>query len=272
MNIVDSTHYLPAEGYVQAIEILRGYTGIVLLSFAKHSSESREAIIRNFIARGMACLESILQIWRLGNFQDCWILHRSLLDRLFHLRALWDRDEFDIFEKWSFVRQFEDKNCLLSDPEVRKKLKPEVLSFSTREKKRYAQIKQENISWSRPKAEQMAKEMDLLFLYKFGYDYASTHVHPMANDGEEDFLRLTGLSSGSRPGQMVVLHNSFLVQILLTQEGLNASSLRWRAIVYDFLEHCMLLLASGSQEYLKTFAKIASLGSDFEWCQPAPNS
>ena len=195
-----------------------------------------------------------------------------MLDRLFHLRNLRDQDAFDVFEKWSFIRQYEAKNRILSDPEMRKKLKPEALSIGIDEKKRYAQIKQENISWSRPKAKQIAKEMDLPFLYLLGYDYGSTHIHPMANDGEEDFLRLTGMLSGPRSDQRVVLHNSIVVQTLVVQEGLNASKLNWRAIVYDFLDHIRLLLESGSEQYLRTFAKMVNLGPDFKWCQTPPKS
>jgi hypothetical protein len=266
MNTVGNMYYLTVKDYAQAIGVLREYTVIILLSFAKHSSLLRESIIRNFIARGITCLESILHIYQLNNLQDCWTLHRSLLDRLFHLRALQDEAAFETFEKWSFVQRFEAKNRAFSDPSGKQKLGPELLGFTEDEKKRYAKLKREQICWSRPKAEKVAKKMDLPFLYKYGYDYGSTHVHPMADDGEEDFQKLVGLLSGPRLGQVVVLHNSFLVQVLLIQEALNASSLHWRAIIYDFLDHCILLLENGSDEYLTTFAKIANQDSDFKWC------
>jgi hypothetical protein len=266
MSTIGNMHFLSVKDYAQAVEVLHKYTAIILLSFAKHSSLLKESIIKNFIARGMTCLESILHLYQLNNLQDCWTLHRSLLDRLFHLRALQDETAFETFEKWSFVQRFEAKNRAFSDPSVKQKLGPELLGFAEDEKKRYARLKQEQICWSRPKAEKVAKKMDLPFLYKYGYDYGSTHVHPMADDGEEDFQKLVGLSLGPQFGQEVVLHNSLLVQVLLVQEGLNVSDLHWRAVIYDFLDQCRLLLENGSDEYLTTFAKIANQDSDFEWC------
>ncbi len=41
----------------------------------------------------------------------------------------------------------------------------------------------------RAKAAAIAKDMVMQFLYQYGYDYAFTHVHPMANDDQDDFLR-----------------------------------------------------------------------------------
>jgi hypothetical protein len=60
----------------------------------------------------------IVQLWEIKDFQDCWVLHRSLLDRLFHLRALNERDEFDEFEAWSFKKQYEAVARLKSDPDA----------------------------------------------------------------------------------------------------------------------------------------------------------
>jgi hypothetical protein len=51
---------------------------------------------RNFIAATAA--RGIVQLWEIKDFQDCWILDRSLRDRLLHPRALNERDEFDVFE------------------------------------------------------------------------------------------------------------------------------------------------------------------------------
>lgn len=271
MTTKDTTHYLPAEDYIKPIEVLHSFTELLLLSIAEHSPGLKGAIARNFVARGMSCLESILQVWHLANFQDCWTLHRSLVDRLFTLRRLSDRDEFEVFEKWSYVRQYDSKNRILNDPELNKKLKPEEQSFSEDEKKRYVQLKQEKISWTRPKAQQVAKEMNLTILYTLAFDYASAHVHPMANDGEADFLRLTKLASQPHSDQRVVLHNSLIIQVLLTQEGMRVNNLLWRGIVQDFLFNYIPLLETGSEEYLETYAKIVNLGPDFAWCEPSQN-
>ena len=66
----------PSESEVlrQAIETFRVYSGVVLLSFAKHGQGLRDTVARNFIARGMSCTQSIYAVWRAGSEQDAWIL------------------------------------------------------------------------------------------------------------------------------------------------------------------------------------------------------
>jgi len=85
----------------QAIETLRLFYGVVLLSYSRNADTRRDVTIRNFIARGMACLESIFLVWDAGSEQDAWILHRTLLDRLFHLHALAEANDFAAFEDFS---------------------------------------------------------------------------------------------------------------------------------------------------------------------------
>ena len=63
------------------------------------------------------------------------------------------------------------------------------------------------------------------------------HVHPMANDGYQDFYAITKLSPAPVfPEQRSILSNTILVLTVLIQEGLNASSLSWRRILYDFID------------------------------------
>ena len=271
MTLIDNTHYLPLEDYDKPIEDLRRFTGIVLLLYADHSQDLKDRIIRNFIARGMACLKSILGTWTLGNIQDCWILHRSLIDRLLHLRSIRERNEFEVFEKWSFLRKFENKNSLVSDPEIRHKLNPEWSSFSSTDRNRHDQLKREKIQWKRPSAKQVFKDMHLSLLYKVGYDFASSHVHPMANDGEEDFLKLTGLASEPLFDKRVALHNSLVIQLTLIQEGLIASNPHWRGLVSEILDQYFSLLETGSREYLVTLEKLFNAGPDFQLCQQPEN-
>jgi hypothetical protein len=56
---------------------------------------------------------------------------------------------------------------------------------------RYDDLSQKKTRWQGPKAEDVAREMELGFLYRHEYDYASTHVHPMASDGGADFVAVT---------------------------------------------------------------------------------
>jgi hypothetical protein len=264
--------YRTIQEYSDTIEVLSQYTVQLLVSFSNYSRDIRDVIIRNFIARGITALTSILHLWYLGHFQDCWILHRALIDRFFLLVALNEDNAFEVFEKWSFVQKYDAKNKVLSDREFRNKVPKEALSFTKQEKMRYAEIRQENIFWSRPKAEKIAKNIiKLPFLYSYGYDYASTQVHPMADDGEGDYSRLIENKPWPTEDHIAVVHNSILMQSLLTQEGLNASNLYWRRIVYDFLSQCNQSLELGNNIYLETWNKLQSAGSEFNWCRASNN-
>lgn len=268
MTDVNETQYSSIESYREAIDILDTFTTLILLSFAKHQAKVKDVIIRNFIARGIVSLKSILKLSEAGNYQDCWVLHRCLLDRLIHLVALHDKNEFEIFEKWSFKQQYEYMNKVRSDTDVKDKISPDFFDEFDKKKDKYAIISKEQPCWSRPKAEEIAKKMNLMFLYKYGYDYASSFVHPMANDGDNDFLRQTKLGKERWPeDSLLVINNSCAVMILLIKEGLTYSSFLWRGIIGRFLEDYLSFLTSGANDYLSTFLTIGKLGPDVDLCK-----
>lgn len=268
MSANDTSNYLTPEQYDELFEAIQGYTLIVLHSLARNSSDVRDVIIRNLIAKGLTCSRSILHIWKLGDYDNCWSIYRIMLDRLFHLQALSNNNEFEIFEKWSFVQQYKARQDARSDPELRKKVHPSRVSFTPDEKKRYSQVSKENIKWVRRKAEDIAKNQDLSFLYKYGYDYASTLVHPMATDGANDFRQLTHGVITIPKESLGILQNAIFTELLLIQTGLNASSLQWRTIIYDFIDHCSSALTNYSHKYRFTFVKIVNKGKNFQWCEP----
>ncbi len=88
--------------------------------------------------------------------------------------------------------------------------------------------------------------MGLGFFYKYGYVYGSKHVHPMANDGHEDFYNITKLEPRPDfPSQEVILHNTLLVILLLLQQSLNATTFKWLALVYNLIQDLIQFLRSG---------------------------
>lgn len=269
MKTSDRNQYLSIESYKEAIDILDKFTTLILFSFVKHSANMKDFIIRNFIARTIVSLKGIIKLWEINDYQDCWVLHRCILDRLFHLRALTKDNTFELFEKWSFKQQYDFKNKIRSDPDFKEKINPFFFKDIDEQKERYGAITKEQPRWERPKAETVAKEMDLMVLYKYGYDYASTLVHPMANDGQEDFFRQTKCSLVEELffDQRVVIRNSCLVVVLVIQEGLNTSNLAWRRLIYDFLDNFLNLLKNGSMDYLLSFSKICKLGPDVDLCK-----
>ncbi len=264
----DSTAPADPDLIGQAIQTFRIFCGMVLFSFSKYGPGLRERICQNFVARGMGCIESIFAVWKAGSEQDAWILHRSLLDRLIHLHHLAETDGFEKFEEHSFISIYDMRHQLLSDRDMRHKAPESLRELQRTNRARYDQLKRQRTRWRRPKAEDVAKEMDLGFLYRFGYDYASTHVHPMATDGETDFVRLTSPTQTMSPSDATVVRNSIVVQSMLVQEALNVSAMKWRRIVYGFLDQVNRFAGEGSSDLHLTLYKIANAGPEFELCSP----
>jgi hypothetical protein len=124
-------------------------------------------------------------------------------------------------------------------------------------------------TWQRPKIEGVAKQMGVSFLYKYGYDYASMHVHPMASDGEQDLSTITGLAASHEfPSQVTVLSNSVLAVTLVLQDALNFSSFRWRRELWTDCEQMLSLLSNGDPAYGRTFLSLAEVFKNGELCEP----
>ena len=185
---------LSIEQYSEAINGLHVLSGMLLLEFARHNSNAvRELMLSNFIARADVLSRAIVQLWQMKDHHDCWALYRSLLDRLFHLHVLCERNEFELFEAWSFLKKFEAIHRVKSDPDLKDVLETALHEPTHEQRLRYKELSKNPPVWHRPKAEDVAKSMGLSVLYKYGYDFASGHVHPMADDGLEDFYNITGL-------------------------------------------------------------------------------
>jgi hypothetical protein len=252
MIMIYSNQHLSVEQYREDADALHVLSRIILFEFARHNetSATRDLIARNFIARADTMVHGIFQLWEIKDYGDCWVVHRSLLDRLFHLHALNNNDQFDLFEGWSFKMQYEAANRLRSDRDLKGQLEGLVDNLTAEQKARYQRLVNNPPDWRRPKAEDVAKAMDLTFLYKYGYDFASQHVHPMANDGQEDFFNITHLEPKPKlPEWTIVLPNSILAASLIIQEALNASSLSWHRVVYDAVDGVRSFLASASPEH-----------------------
>lgn len=223
-----------AERYEEAADTFHVLTRTLLIEFAKHGSGIRDSICQNFIARADVMLSGIFCLWKAKDYGDCWIIHRALLDRLFHLSALNKDDHFDLFDEWSFKRQYDAINRVRSDPAIRGQLEGVIQEPRATDKARYQRLSRNPPQWHRPDPEQVARALGVSSLYKYGYDYASTYVHPMASDGQEDFYRITGLEPAPPfPDWTSVLCNSIIVATLILQEAMNASNVSWHVRAYD---------------------------------------
>jgi hypothetical protein len=252
----------------QAIDTFRVYCGVVLLSFAQHGQGLRETVARRFIARGMSCTQNIFAVWRAGSEHDAWILHRSLIDRLFHLHYLGKTDGFSEFDDFSFAALYEARQQLLADPDMRSKLPESLKDIQQRDKARYERIPPRKSRWQRPKAKDVAKQMDLCFLYSCAYDYASAQVHPTFDEGEADYEILTKPPGTVALPNSTVVTNSILIHTMLVQEALNISEMRWHVLVYDFLDHMHLFLKTGEQQFQLTMREIAQFWPASQLCEP----
>jgi hypothetical protein len=255
-----SSDYPSIARYREFLDAFDAVVGLVLFEFAREPVGTRDLIIRNFIARTGMSMRAIMNVWLMDDFQDCWILHRSLLDRLFHLRHLADHDEFEVFESWSFLRQYKAATRLQSDPEFGGARARAFVPISDDQTIRGQELLGSPPQWRRPKAADVAKSMNMNFMYQFGYDYGSTHVHPMANDGDQDFHTLTGLTPPTAfPDSHSVLSNSLLHSAMVVQVGLSASSFSWRSIVFDFFTDCVIdFLDTGGDSYKLAFIMIGN--------------
>lgn len=260
--------YLEVNEYQDVADTLYAVSGMVLFSFANHKCDIKNLIIRNFIARGSMMLEAIFKLWKMSDYQDAWVIHRGLLDRLFHLHELGTKDEFCEFDDWSFFQQYKDQNRLRSDDKFKHEAVGWVYELTEDQKSRIKSLSKNPPKWKRPKAKNVAKSMGLDFLYKYGYDFASTHVHPMANDGQQDFYTITKLKPAPIfPDQISVLSNSILVSSLFLQEALNLSSFEWRRILWTYLEEIRLFLNKGIDSYKKSFLKLDHIFPAMELCE-----
>ena len=133
MPNVNPEKYLSVDDYREILGVFRGVAGLLLFDFARAPCGTRDVIIRNFIAKARTICDSVFTLWDSGDQDDCWTLHRCLLDRLFHLWHITERNEFEVFEAWSFFEQFNARNRVRSDPECRAALSSPLFSCSAEE-------------------------------------------------------------------------------------------------------------------------------------------
>ena len=264
--------YLTYDEYRHGADSLYAVSGIILFSFAKHDVDIKNQVIRGFIARSAMMLKGIFKLWEISDYQDVWIIHRALLDRLFHLHALGLKNEFREFDDWSFFEQDKAQNKVKSDPEFKAQALGWGYELTDDQKSRVKSLTKNPPKWQRPKPEDAAKSMKLSFLYKYGYDFASTHVHPMANDGQQDFYTITKLEPAPKfPDHISVLSNSILACSLLLQEAMNLSSFRWRRVLWDYVEQIRLFLDKGPGVYEESFLKVMRMSLETELCEKVIN-
>lgn len=270
MPKVDLQDFHTVPQYANAIETFARLSGHLLFEFERHPLDTKNLILRNFLARSITMLRGIKALWDIGDYSDCWILHRCLLDRYFHLVALGEDNSYVTFADWSFKRQYDAQNRVRSNPAFANV--PGMVAFTPtpREKARYESISKSKPEWHRPKAQEVAKRKGVTMLYDHGYDHASALVHPMADDGHEDFFAITKLEPRPDfPHHVSVLHNSLFAACLIAIEVLNQSNFSWMTLVFDFYSQLCRFLDNGDESFKLTTLKWIAVGMDARLCEPA---
>lgn len=260
--------YLDAKEYSDAADALYVAVGMILFSFAKNKCTSKDLILRNFIARAAVSQKSVISLYHAEDFPNAWVIHRTILDRMFHLHSIGEKSEYEEFDDWSFFMQYKGQNRLRSDSEFKHETVGREYDLTPQQKERIKSLSSSIPKWRRPKAKDVAKDMGMSFLYKYGYDYASKFVHPMSDDGQQDFYTITGLEPRPNyPSQVSVLSNTVLATTMIIQTALNQSSFSWIKLLWDFIDQVRLILDGGSSdEYKITMLKLCRLYESNDIC------
>ena len=258
MPKIKEKEYLSIEEYFEAKVILHSFSIIILSQFALLDRIKRNNILSSFIARCDRMVHAIFQLCEGDDLHDSWIIHRCLIDRLFHIHDLGEKDEFELFEDWSFFEQYKALNKVNSDQSIKDFKSVDDIKLTDHQKKRGKKLEKNPPKWRRPHAEQVAKDLNMQFFYKYGYDYASRYVHPMANEGEIDFNLLLEFSSNKREREKkIILSNTLLVYIVILQESLRISDYLWVSMVNNFLTNTLLFLDNGSNDFKLDLLKLS---------------
>ncbi|MEJ6079879.1 DUF5677 domain-containing protein [Vibrio sp. 1-Bac 57] len=254
------SEYRTIDEYDEIKDALVNICGLLLFEFAKEDHlDTKDIILRNFLAKSAMSLKGVFSLWGMQNYQDCWAIYRLQMDRLFHLEHIAKNDEFELFDDWSIYKKAQANNLAKSDNRFPIEQTSQVYFFPESMSERVKLLLKKKPKWRRPKAEQVAKEMGMDFLYKFGYDLASMHVHPMSCDGQQDYFTITGIESQEDfPTQISVLHNSILTTTMITQDVFNHSSFAWITVLWDFVEQIRDAINTGNKSYQFTYLKIVN--------------
>jgi len=198
--------------------------------------KDKDVYLRNTIAKTISLLKSIDTLYKIENFNDGWILYRSLIDRLVYIYYLIENNSYKEFDEWSFVKQFEYRHNAKADEQfIRLKTNPK---FNTQkgETNKYNEYKS-RLSWCKPDPQKVLKSIDLNFIYKYGYDYASRRTHPMSNDGSKEFYKLTGLEPNPHDFEedIYLLKNSLIISSMIFNVIIQNLSVELPCYYLDFM-------------------------------------
>lgn len=239
---------------------------IILMEFGRElkseDGDTKDRIPLNFLARTLRQLLVIQELVQGEFISDAWIIYRSLLERYFLFVYLCQARELEVFDDWCFKKMYEWENKIRSSEDLKDKPEMKNRNISAKQTQRYSMVSQDSrvLGWKRPKMEEIAKQMNLTFLYYAGYQHASGYVHPISTDGLNDYLCLMNrVSKADDSESAIILRNSRLITLLHMQHFMNQPEYNWRRIMYDLLDQLFGKMKDCQLEYSQTFQKVQAL-------------
>ena len=232
---------------------------ILLFELAEKTTSTKDRILQDMIAKAASLGKSIRLLYKEGLYNEGWSLYRTLIDRLSHIYQLDKENSYEDFADWSFKILY-DYNNNARNTNFKKSIRQ--FEVTNEDKKKYHQIVKSKIKWARARVEDVLKEKDLDFVYKFGYDYASHHIHPMDTDGRLEFYKLTKLEPNPYKSidYTILISNTLIISTLLLQRILNCLSFKFRKAVFDYLTYISSFNEGDDEQYKYHYIIIAKMG------------
>jgi len=247
---------------LKSLEII---TTTLLYQTGNKLSGDKNTYVTNSIAKAQSLVKSIELTYSGELYNESWILYRCLLDRYLYLRYLAKNKLHEDFKNWSFTKGYEYLQNAKSEESTENVKRDPRFRFSKEQSKTYSEVKKQSSKFPKPDPKSEFKEEGLNFLYKLGYDYASMRVHPMFEDGDEEYYRITKVEPNpySDFSHEKLITNTYLVASMIIQESLNQIDLNTISIVYEYLEN---LRANADYEiaFYKIIKTVEQGGNIFE--------
>lgn len=206
----------------------------------------KDNIIRSLIAKSFSLYKSIYILVKNKQEAEAMSLYRILIERYFYLIHLNKTGSFQEFSDWSFIDTHEMRNKMRSCPDFNNNSLKNQLKDTQEDIKKYEKLKGEKNRWSEPKIECIAKESNNKYLYDFGYDLASTFIHPRATEGYLDELRIIeGVVDGEKLEQ--IIHNSTVVFVGVFYQGISNTNVNWGKYILNYID-CILYFLLGKSK------------------------
>lgn len=209
--------------FLDLIESYKRFSKFIIMLFDESKLDSKNQILRNFIAKAHSLINSISILLNAEQEGEAMALYRLLVERYFYLEYLHKTESYQAFKDWSYIKTFESRNKMRSNSEFYNSIDKELLTDSKKQVNKYQNLKKKENKWVEPRIENFAKQIDLSLLYNFGYDIGSSHIHPRADEGYWDAIRIVKKEKIIDSRKNNILHSSMLLSIGILMNASNRS-------------------------------------------------